>query len=77
MSDSVTTNTRDLVRYLLRESDLLRSPVFIFVVIASGARTSMIFLINETAERGSPDLLMFFALIGSAVAMLSASHWAW
>jgi len=76
VSDSVTTNTRDLVRYLLRESDLLRSPVFIFVVIASGARTSMIFLINETAERGSPDLLMFFALIGSAVAMLSASHWA-
>ncbi|MCP3971403.1 MAG: cyclic peptide export ABC transporter [Rhodobacteraceae bacterium] len=76
MSTSVTKNTRDLLRYLLRESDLLRSPVFIFVLIASASRTAMIFLINETAERGGPDMWALLALLGSAVAMLISTHWA-
>ncbi|MCG6902403.1 MAG: ATP-binding cassette domain-containing protein [Rhodobacter sp.] len=76
MSDSVTRNTRDLIRFLLRESNLLRSPVFVFVVLASASRTAMIFLINETAGRGGPDWLLFFALIGSAAVMLTATHFA-
>ena len=76
MSDSVYKNTRDLIGFLLRESDLLRSPVFIFVLIASVGRTAMIFLINESAESGGPSLWVFLALIGSAVAMLATTHWA-
>lgn len=75
MSDSVYKNTRDLIGFLLSESNLLRSPVLIFVIIASVSRTAMILLINETAERG-PGLWIILALMGSAVAMLAAGHWA-
>ena len=74
MSQSVAANTTEMIRFLLRESDLLRSPVFIYAVLASGSRTALIFLINETAGRGGPDWLLFWALIGSAAVMLSSNH---
>lgn len=74
VSQSVTRNTQDMIRFLLRESDILRSPVLVFVVLTSASRTAMIFLINQTAERGGPDWWLFFALIGSTVTMLVMSH---
>jgi len=76
MSDSVFNNTRDLIKFLLRESDLLRSWVLVFVVLASASRTAMIYLINESAAQGGPSTWMLFALIGSAIAMLATTHWA-
>ena len=76
MSDNVTRNTRDLVHYILRDSDLLRSPVFLFVFIASATRTALIYLINETAERGGATLWMFSALIAVTIVMLLSTHWA-
>ena len=74
MNYSITRNTRELIGFLLRESDLLRSPVFIFVLLTAASRTAMIFLINETAERGGPDLKLFLAMIASAVIMLVTLH---
>ena len=75
MSDSVYTNSKALIRYLLRESDVLRSPVLIFVVIASASRTAMIFLINEIAGQGGPDLWSFLALLAVSITMLATTHW--
>ncbi|KMW57398.1 Ferric iron ABC transporter, ATP-binding protein [Candidatus Rhodobacter oscarellae] len=74
--ENVTSTTRDLLRYILRESDLLRSPVFVFVVLASASRTALIFLINETAARGGPDIWLFAALLAASAVMLATSHWA-
>lgn len=76
MRDSFYKNTSDLIRFILRESDLLRSPVLIFVIVASASRTAMIFLINEAAESGGADLRAFLMLAGTAVAMLASTYWA-
>ena len=76
MSNSVTHDARRLIGFILRESDLLRSPVLMFVIAASASRTLLIYLINETAERGGPTLWLFFALIGAAIILLMTSHWA-
>ncbi len=76
MSDSVYKNTSELIRFLLRETDLLRSPLLIFVLIASVTRTAMIYLINEAAEMGGPNLMLIGALIFSAVLMIASTHWA-
>ncbi len=75
-SDSVYKTTRDLIAFLLRESDILRSPAVIFVVVASASRTAMIFLINETAERGGPTAWLLAGLVAAAVTMLATTHWA-
>jgi len=76
VSGSAFQNTRDLIAFLWRESDLKRSPAAFFVIAASGSRIAMIYAINETAARGGPDLWMFLFLIGSVAAMLATSHWA-
>ena len=76
MSDSVYTNSKELIRFLLRESGVLRSPVLIFVVVASASRTAMIFLINEIAANGGPDLWSFLMLVGASLTMLATTHWA-
>jgi putative ATP-binding cassette transporter len=65
---------RSLFGFLLRESDVLRSPVMLFVVLASGSRTALIYLVNETAERGGATLWLFAALVGAAGLMLYSTH---
>lgn len=74
VNQSVTQNTKAMIRFMLRESDVLRSPVLVFVLLASASRTAMIFLINQTAARGGPDLLLVIALLGSAAIMLVVTH---
>ncbi len=75
-SRKLVETIKRLVVFILRESDLLRSPVFIFVLIASGSRTALIFLINETAARGGPNFFLFAGLIAAALILLAFSHWA-
>lgn len=76
MSNSAYQNTKELIGFLWRESDLRRSPVAFFVVASSLTRTGMIWAINETAERGLGDGLMVAFLLVMVVAMLATSHWA-
>ena len=76
MRDSFYKNTSDLIGFILRESDLLRSPVIVFVIVASASRTAMIFLINEAAESGGADMQTFLILAGSTAAMLASTYWA-
>ena len=54
----------------------MRSPVLIFVIVASASRTAMIFLINEIAGQGGPDIWSFLALLAASVTMLATTHWA-
>ena len=65
-----------MIRYLLLESGVMRSPVLIFVIVASASRTAMIFLINEIAGQGGPDIWSFLALLAASVTMLATTHWA-
>ncbi|MEL7117548.1 MAG: ATP-binding cassette domain-containing protein, partial [Pseudomonadota bacterium] len=74
MSDTTASNTRALLGYLFQESGILRSPLLIYVVIASASRTGLIFLINETAERGGATWGTFFALLAVAGVMLGSLH---
>lgn len=74
MNGSVYHNTRDLIAYLWRESDLRRSPATIFVIAASASRTGLIWAINETAARGGASLGMILLLIGLVVFMLWTVH---
>lgn len=74
MAERTSQSLVTLIRFLLKESDLLRSPAFLFVLIASGSRTALIFLINQTAEQGGGTLWMVSALIGVAGVMLFSTH---
>ena len=65
MSTSIYQSSASLIAYLMRESGLMRSPLLIFVVLASASRTAMIYLINETAGRGGPTLWLLLGLLGS------------
>ena len=75
MSTSIYQSSASLIAYLMRESGLMRSPLLIFVVLASASRTAMIYLINETAGRGGPTLWLLLGLLGSAAVMLATTHW--
>lgn len=73
-SDTGTKPLGALLRFLLRESDVLRSPVALFVLLASASRTGLIYLVNEAAERGGATWGLFAALLGTAGVMLYATH---
>lgn len=76
VTPSKPISTRDLLRYVLRESDLLRSPVFLYVIGASGSRTALIYLVNRTAENGGATPGLLLALVVSVLVMLATSHFA-
>lgn len=75
VSDTVTQSTRALLGFILRESNILRSPVLLFMIVASASRTALIYLINESAEAGGPTGWLLPALFGAAAVMLLTTHW--
>ncbi len=74
MSSTFINDTRDLLGFLIREGDLLRSPVFLYSIVASASRTGMIYAINETAAKGLTSPVMGIVLIGSVFLSLFAAH---
>lgn len=74
MQQSTFRSIRNLIVFLAQNSNFLRSPVFLFVVIASGSRTALIYLINNTAAEGAPTITDILLLVGIAVTLLFFSH---
>ena len=51
-------------------------PIIFLAVAAGGSKTLMIFVINETAERGGADIWMFLGLMAAVVVSLASAHYA-
>ena len=76
MSSTAFQNTRDLVGFLVRDGELLKSPVLVFAFVSSASRTAMIYLINEAAAMGGADLGLFGLLLAAVVVNLACQHFA-
>lgn len=74
MNTSAFGKMQDLVAFLIRDGDMLRSPILLFAFGASFSRTAMIYAVNETAERGGPTPWLFVLLMGAVIASLVLSH---
>ncbi|MDF0600038.1 cyclic peptide export ABC transporter [Psychromarinibacter sp. C21-152] len=74
MRTSAFGKLRDLVGFLVRDGEMLRSPILLYAVGASGARTGMIYAVNETAERGGATWGLFGLLAAAVVGSLVLSH---
>ncbi|MCA1298112.1 cyclic peptide export ABC transporter [Stappia indica] len=71
---SATGNMFVLFGFLIREGNLLRSPVLVFAVLASFTRSGMIFAINTIAAGASLALGNVALLAGCILATLTFSH---
>lgn len=73
-SDAPTASLVLLVSFLVRDGNLLRSPVLVYAILASLTRTSMIYAINAIAGGAALATGNIALLAGSILLTLTFSH---
>lgn len=74
MSDAFLSQSSALLGFLIRDGRVLRSAVVPLSILASAARTGMIYAVNEVAARGTLSWGLGLLLLAATALSLTAGH---